>query len=273
MRLSFIPKFDAFKRKSIVGQLVVSIIGVQLLFFGSFVALSLPTATQRNLACFMHNQELAVLSVLPYKWQQSALERLPALGAPAQPVRFSLYVPIVPLTIFLGYCLGATLGLLAAATYFILGLLAPFAGIYPFASGGGLDYWSQPGFGYLLGCVAAAWCAGLATAKRPTSFRQSLAIASGLAAAHAVGLIYLFGSCLISLFVEGTPRFPQWRPWVLEEARNLSWYTLPYDLIFSFAAIGLGFPFRWLVDTLTAPDIAAKARNQQRIEDFDLDPV
>jgi hypothetical protein len=36
----------------------------------------------------------------------------------------------------------------------------------------------------------------------------------------------------------------------------LSWYTLPYDFICSLILIGLGFPFRWLVNVLVAPDIA-----------------
>lgn len=270
MRLAIAGKVEELKRKSVVGQIVVVVISVQLLFFGSFISLLLPVATQKNLMAFVHNQELAILYMLPASWQTKAIERLPGLSAPAANVRYSSYVPTIPLSIFLGYVLGATLGLISAALYFLLGITAPLAGIYPLAAGGGFDYYGQPGFGYLVGVVLAAWCAGYASSKRRTSFRQSLAVLSGLAAAHLIGLFYLLGSCLVSLFVEGTPGFPQWRPWVFEEVRNLSWYPLPYDLLFSLALIGVGFPFRWLVHTLTAPDIAAKARPQERIEDLDL---
>ncbi len=270
MRLALAEKFDELKRKSVVGQVVVVLLGVQLLFFSSFTALPLPTATEKNLAAFIHNQELAVTYMLPASLQEKAIERFPVLLRPVNDVRYSLYVPIIPTAIFLGYVLGDMLGLFAAGLYLIVGMTLPLLGIYPFASGGGLTYWSQPGFGYLCGVVVAAWMSGRATYKRRTSFRQFLALLSGLLAAHLLGLAYLMGSCLLSIFVDGTPRFPQWRPWVFEEVRNLTWYTQPYDVLFSIILIGLGFPFRWLVGTLTAPDMSPRPRSSQRIEDLDL---
>jgi biotin transporter BioY len=270
LRFALVEKIDELKRRSVVGQIVVVLIGVQLLFFSSFIALSLPTATERNLGAFIHNQELAVTYMLPASLKERAIERFPVLLRPANDVRYSLYVPIIPTAVFLGYVLGDTLGLFAAVLYLAIGLALPLIGIYPFAAGGGLSYWGQPGFGYLLGVVVAAWMSGRATCKRRTSFRQLLALVSGLTAAHLMGLAYLMGSCVVSIFVDGTPRFPQWRPWVFEEARNLTWYPLPYDLLFSIVLIGLGFPFRWLVGTLTAPDMNPRPRHSQRIEDLDL---
>lgn len=269
MGLAIAEKRDKPRRKSVVGQIVLVIVGSQLLFFGSFIALRVPVATGKNIEAFFHNQELAAASMLPPVWQQRAIERIPALTEPARPVRYDLYVPVIPLSIFAGYTLGATLGMMAAALYLLVGFTAPLTGIFPLAAGGGLDYFQQPGFGYLVGMVAAAWCAGRLTSRRRTSFRQALAVLGGLAAAHVIGLAYLLGCCLVSMSLGGTPRFPQWRPWVLEEARNLSWYPLPYDLLFSMLAVGIGFPFRWLVKTLTAPDIAARGQSQQRIEDLD----
>lgn len=268
MGLALVGKVNELKRKSAIGQIIVVVLAVQLLFFGSFIALPLPTATQRNLTAFAHNEAIAFVSMLPSKWQAKAIEKVPDLSLPAREVRFSLYVPLLPLSVFVGYVLGAVLGLVSLTLYFLIGVIGPLFGVYPFAAGGGLDYYTHPGFGYLLGAIAASWCAGCATARRRTSFRQSLAIAGGLLAAHLIGLGYLFGSCLVSLFVEGTPRFPQWRPWVFEQARNMSWYPLPYDLLFSITLVGLGFPFRWLVQTLTAPDIGLRPKAQQRIEDL-----
>lgn len=268
MRFSLAGAIDQLKRRSLVGQAIVVVIGMQILLFGSFISLSLPTATRRNIVAYAHNQGLAVLQALPARAQVRVKAALPGLSTPVRDVRFSRYVPLVPLAVFLGYVLGSALGLTAAALFFVAGLVAPVFGIYLFAAGGGINYYAQPGFGYLLGIMAASYCAGWSTAKRRTSFRQALGVATGVAAAHAIGLAYLLGSCLVSIVVDGASGFPQWRPWVFEETRNLTWYPLPYDLLLSVALIGVGFPFRWLVATLTAPDIAAKSRSQQRIEDL-----
>ncbi len=266
--LAIAGKEHGQKRQSVIGQIVVIAVGVQLLFFGSFMSLQLPVATQKNLTAFINNEQLAAFYLLPAHWQSRVLEHLPDVRHPRHNVRFSTYVPNIPLAVFLGYILGSTLGLISAAAFFAVGLLAPLWGVYPWAAGGGLEYWGQPGFGYLLGMVGAAWCSGWATAKRRTSFRQLLAVACGVMAAHLIGLSFLLGSCLVSLVVEGMPRFPEWRGWVFEEARNLSWYPLLYDLIFSVALLGIGAPFRWLVGTLTAADIAARPKSQQHFEEL-----
>ncbi len=63
----------------------------------------------------------------------------------------------------------------------------------PFASGGGLDYYSQPGFGYL-------------------SVRQVGALIGGLLTVHSIGLLYLMGSALVFSLLEGAAR-PEWLPW------------------------------------------------------------
>ncbi|HMP51291.1 MAG TPA: hypothetical protein PKD05_07015, partial [Candidatus Melainabacteria bacterium] len=42
-------------------------------------------------------------------------------------------------------------------------------------------------------------------------------------------------------------------PWIFQYIRNLTWYSLPYDVIFAFLLVGLAFPLRWLVKTLTVP--------------------
>lgn len=270
MRLELQPPTGKARKQSLIGQLAVVLVGVQIMFFGSFVSLNLPTATQRNLMAYLHNEQMEAYCMLPYKWREKLAERFGYLEGTAKDVRESLYVPLIPLAIFLGYVLGASLGTVAVALYLVLGLFAPATGIYPLACGGGLDYYNQPGFGYLLGAIAAAWCAGRATAKRRTSFRQSLAVLSGLLSAHLAGLTYLFGACLISLVSDGAHHFPQWRPWVFEQARNLTWYSLPYDVLFSFLLIGLGFPCRWLVKTLTAPDIA-KSKQAEALSSFELD--
>ncbi len=268
MPVSLAGILEQLKRRSLVGQVVVVLVGAQILSFGSFVCLDLPTATQRNMLAFLRNQAVVATQALPERAQARVRQAVPRLAAPAGEVRVSRYVPVVPLSVFIGYILGSALGLTAATLYLGAGLVGPCLGIYLFAAGGGVSYYQQPGFGYLLGMAAASYCAGWATSKRRTSFRQLLAAVTGVGAAHGVGLAYLLGSCLVSILFDGASSFPGWRPWVFEQARNLTWYPLPYDLLFSFALIGVGFPFRWLVRTLIAPDMGVRPRGQQRIEDL-----
>jgi len=268
VHLGLAGKARELKRKSLIGQAIAVVLGVQILFVGPFIAFSLPTATAQNLRAYAHNRALEVLPWLPSRWQARLTERFPDLLQPARDVRFSLYVPEAPLSVFVGYTLGSLLGLLSGLLFFIFGLIGPLFRVYPFASGGGLDYYTEPGFGYLIGCVVACWCVGRLTLKRRTSFRQALAILAGLAAIHLIGLAYLLGTCLTNCLIESATPLPDWQPWLSEEVRNLTWYPLPYDLIFSVILVGLGFPFRWLVNTLTAPDIAVKPKAQPRLEEI-----
>jgi biotin transporter BioY len=266
--LALPTKIRKFRRKSLVGQIVVTLLGLELLFMSSFISLPLPTATRSNLINYLHNREIVVLSHLPDSWREELIDKYPNLAEPKKDVGYSLYSPQCPVAVFAGYMLGPLLGLIAASMYFVLGMVGPFFGLYLFASGGGPFYYGQPGCGYLLGMVAASWVAGRVTAPDRTSVRQLLAIVAGLAAVHVTGLTYLtvLSALRGALPVAGTE--PDWHDWIVEQVRNLSVYPLPYDALFSLLLVGLGFPFRWLANTLTAPDIALKAKPQPRLEDI-----
>ncbi len=157
--------------------------------------------------------------------------------------------------------MGRALAPISLVLFLALGFLGPHIGICPLAGGGGLDYYVQPSFGYLLGLVLSAAFVGWVTEDRRNSLSQIAALLGGLSCVHLTGLAYLLGSCLVLTVIQGVNNGPIWLPWVFEEARNLSWYPLPYDLLFSLIAIGLGFPFRYLVTLLTAPDLALKSRS------------
>ncbi len=90
---------------------------------------------------------------------------------------------------------GKNAGFLAQVAYVFLGLFW-----YPvFAQGGGLQYWQQPSFGYILGFMPGAWLCGWLAFQRRTKL-ESLAISavSGLFLIHICGLIYLVGLWFIS---------------------------------------------------------------------------
>ncbi len=260
------------KRKSLAGQCVLLVIGLQLLFVSAFVSLRLPTATEHNLINLGRSQAQQLIGLLPETAQQKVYKSLPDLALPLKNLRYDTYTPQAPVAIFIGYVLGYPLATIAAVLFLLAGTIGPFFGVYIFASGGGADYYTQPGFGYLIGMVVATFLVGKITQPETrTSARQVAALVAGIVSLHLIGLLYVLGCSLFFGLAESTSG-PDWLPWVFEQARNLSWYPLPYDAIFGLALIGLGFPIRYLVGVLSAPDIGLKSQADilahQRMEEL-----
>lgn len=115
-------------------------------------------------------------------------------------------VPLVPFTLqFLfttlsGLLLGAKLGFVSVMVYVLLGL----AGLPVFASGGGISYVLQPGFGYIIGFALGAFITGKIaySSGTPTYRRMIAANFCGLLVVYALGMAYY---ALISNFYLGTP--------------------------------------------------------------------
>lgn len=237
------------------------------MLFGSFISLPLPTATGQNLQNFGQSATAAFVNSLPSNWQYQLRQKLPAVtDLQPQQVRYSSYVPIIPLAVLTGYVLAMPLAPAATICWLLLGFIGPITGTYLFASGGGIDYWREPGFGYLLGLIAAAWFAGRIVPSERKSWRQLVASFGGVLLTHAFGLIWLLGSSIAILLTEGDSVYYKWQPFLGEQIRNLSWYQLPYDLLFAVLLVALAFPLRWLTNILTAPDIASRQRARQPIE-------
>ncbi len=267
MRLVGKSNVPRIKRRSIVGQAVLILLAVQMLFLACFTSFDVPIATKRNLTYFGQKQLHYVANAVPAKYKAKVEAALPVLNQPLQDVRRTSYTPLVAVAVFIGYVLGPILGPAACAIFIILGMLGPYVGLHTFAGGGGLSYYLEPGFGYLCGLVGAAWVAGFVTAGKRTSASQLFAVFSGLTVTHMIGLVYLLGSCLVSYLIDGSRASLAWQPWVFELARNMTWYPLPYDVISCFVLIGLAFPFRWLAATLVAPDLVAKPARPSQSKD------
>lgn len=261
MQSGFSKNLRSLKRRSFLGQLVVTLLSCELLFFSSFISLSLPTPTSRNLERFFHNTAVDLINQTPPAWQERIHEKLPATQERAADVRYSSYVPLLPASMAVAYILGLPLAVIASLIYFALGMLGPGSGIYLFASGGGSSYAQEPGFGYLLGIMAGVWFASWLTSdEERKSWRQVLAATGGITITHLCGLAYFFGSSIMVLLFEGETAYLHYQPWLSEQIRNLSWYTIPYDLLFATILIALTFPIRWLFGVLMSPDIANKNR-------------
>jgi len=110
---------------------------------------------------------------------------------------YSLPVSYQVAAVLLVGCMGGRqAAALSQVAYLILGL----SGFQVFSQGGGLDYWREPTFGYLLGFVPGAWvCGWLAFRSGAATRIEWLALSglAGLAIIHSCGLLYLCALALV----------------------------------------------------------------------------
>jgi len=151
-------------------------------------------------------------------------------------VREFYYIPQIPAVIFIGALLGPRMGLLAVAFYFFAGIL----GFPVFALGGGVKYYAQLGFGYILGYFLGVILSGNLLKRKVTNFTLVKASTISVLAVHIVGIIYL--TILMLIQREQFVLIISWI-WVL------SGMQIFYDLLMSFFAAALARPVRsilWL---------------------------
>ena len=244
---------------------MITLLSLELLFFASFISVQLPTPTSRNIQLYVQNtaKELFTVSLSQKpELKQKVEEQIPFFKEPATgSVRFGTYVPLLPIAVTLGYILGSPLILIVTGIYLLLGLVGNNNGLFLFAAGGGTSYINEPGFGYLLGIIGGAWFAGfICPDEERKSWRQIVASIVGVLIVHAIGLSIVFGSSIGVLLFEGEQAYLSFQPWLSEQLRNLSWYTLPYDLLFATMLIALVFPLRLLFTMLMSPDISSRHR-------------
>jgi BioY family len=182
-----VTRIPRVRRKSVAGQGVLVLLGLQVLFFSSFIAFDLPTATGQNLTRWAQAQANDLIADIPpsVKLKIDKVVPIPDIPLPTKAIRMSVYSPQAPCAIFMGYALGWPIATIAAGIFILIGLVGPYFGLNPFASGGGLDYYAQPGFGYLLGILAATFVVAKITGEKRTSFRQVAALVAGLFTVHA----------------------------------------------------------------------------------------
>ncbi|MBD2101485.1 biotin transporter BioY [Leptolyngbya sp. FACHB-261] len=134
-----------------------AVVGLLFTIGGTFLEVSLPNA--------------------PWFWFSDGLR--------AEPLGITYQVGAVLTIGCLGGCNAAVLSQIA---YLVLGLL----GFQVFAQGGGLDYLSEPTFGYLLGFVPGAWVCGFLAFRRSSNLELlTFSCLCGLLTIHLAGLVYL----------------------------------------------------------------------------------
>ena len=135
-------------------------------------------------------------------------------------------------------CLGGkNAGALSQIAYLILGLTS----LPVFSQGGGIGYFQQPQFGYLLGFVPGAWVCGSLAFQVPRKLEYlAFCCVCGLLTIHLFGLGYL----ILSHIFHWTS--PQALPF-LQTALQYSFYPLPGQLAIVCAVTVLVYGLRLLL--------------------------
>lgn len=133
-------------------------------------------------------------------------------------------IPQVPAVMFITALLGRKFGLASVLIYILTGLF-----IMPvFALGGGLEYFKEYGFGYILAYIPAAFLTGTILKNGFTYKNIIKAILVGILTIHILGIIYML--IIAGLKHEG---FMFTSGWILAQ----SGIKIIYDFIFSFLLV------------------------------------
>lgn len=186
-------------------QLLWSLIGLLLTIGGTFLEARVTSA--------------------PWNWNQHGIHTL-SLGVTYQ----------IGAVLLVGCLGGKNAAALSQIAYLVLGLIW----LPVFTQGGGMSYFRQPHFGYLLGFVPGAWvCGSLAFKASPRLEYIAFSCICGLFTVHLTGLSYLV---LTFSFNWAGKVFP-----LMEAALDYSFYPLPGQLAVVCAVTVLAYCLRHLM--------------------------
>lgn len=133
-------------------------------------------------------------------------------------------IPQVPAVLFIVGILGQRLGITSLVLYILIGIFA----LPIFALGGGPSYITEPGFGYILAYIPAAYFAGKILKDDFSYINILKAALFGVLIVHLTGIIYMLIIALVKNegweFIKG---------WILSQ----SILKLAYDYILSLIAL------------------------------------
>ena len=146
------------------------------------------------------------------------------------------YIPQIPVIFFIVALMGRKFGLLAILMYIFLGLIFPI-----FALGGGISYFFEYGFGYILAFLPAIFFAGTLLKGKTDILRIFLISFIGVLIIHVLGILYMF-------FIATLRHAPMdlVTSWILSQ----SGIQVFYDIFFAMLGIFAGRQMRkllWIV--------------------------
>lgn len=189
---------------AVPNQFLWSLIGLLLTIGGTFVE--------------------AYITSVPTSWYERGIQTI-SLGVTCQ----------IGAVLLVGCLGGKNAAVLSQIAYLVLGL----AWLPIFAQGGGLSYWRELNFGYILGFIPGAWVCGLLAFRQTNMKLESLASSclSGLLIIHLCGLVYL---PIVQIFhLAGTPAQP-----ILQAILQYSFYPLPGQLAVVCAVAVIAYGWR-----------------------------
>lgn len=146
----------------------------------------------------------------------------------AQDFIFSIFfIPQIPVIMFVCSLLGKKMATVTTMLYILTGLF-----IVPiFALGGGIQYFGEYGFGYILGYIPAVILAGSFLDNKYSYWNMIKAAVLGVLTIHFIGILYML---IIVLIRKSGMDFAL--GWIYAQ----SGLKIIYDLIFSFVLILIG---------------------------------
>lgn len=151
--------------------------------------------------------------------------------------QFSLdfnYLPQVPIVLFIGALLGPRLGTLSVIIYILTGLLG-----YPvFSMGGGVEYVTNPSFGYIIGFIFGAYFVGKNLRNNISSLSIFMSSLLGVLTIHVIGILFL----MVSLFIH-----KEIASSILGYIWLFTGIQFIYDIAISIIAISLARPLRGIL--------------------------
>ena len=162
--------------------------------------------------------------IIPFDWLDYVGRNFKDPAVYSHFLKHYRYIPQVPTIMFIAALLGRRFGIASVLIYILVGLfIAPV-----FALSGGLGYFLQYGFGYILAYIPAVFFAGSIVKNGLTYLNMAQATLVGVLTIHAFGILYM-------LFVATTQK---------ESAALIEgWMTaqsgakILYDLLFGFLAM------------------------------------
>jgi biotin transport system substrate-specific component len=192
---------------AVPNQFLWSLIGLLLTIGGTFVE--------------------AYITNVPTSWHERGIQTL-SLGVTCQ----------IGAVLLVGCLGGKNAAALSQIAYLVLGL----AWLPVFAQGGGLSYWRELNFGYILGFIPGAWVCGLLAFRRDPMKLENLAVSclSGLSIVHLCGLAYLLPSQIFHW--ASTPAES-----ILQPILQYSLYPLPGQLAVVCAVAVIAYGWRLIM--------------------------
>ena len=144
------------------------------------------------------------------------------------------YLPQVPIVLFIGALLGPRHGTFSVILYILVALL----GFPIFSMGGGLEYITNPSFGYIIGFIFGAYIVGKNLEHNVSNLSIFLTSIIGVLIIHIIGIIFL----MLALFIHKE---------LISSILGYIWLftgiQFIYDIAISILAISIARPIRGIL--------------------------